>query len=275
MAAPQSTVPFIAAVAMRTRRRPNTSNVHESFSDVALLMLATFIFLLVTILITSKIEETVQVPRLKKEMAEMAAELNEVTQENDRLYSELDEMAGMGTEAQIERVLQSVGLDSATGRKDFDLFIKGLKELPGRDIHLVIDATGSMHGAATFLVPMLRVIVIRSGKKLSALTWFASGSAETYQGSMGKILDSFMSGAPFIGNTETIGDAFFRASRNAPIPGAYVLLGDEPSDDRIYYLDIPAPVFTIPIGHENPNTKYEYKKLAEKTNGKMLQLRLQ
>ncbi len=46
-------------------------------------------------------------------------------------------------------------------------------------------------------------------------------------------------------------------------------------DDRIYYLDIPAPVFTIPIGHENPNTKYEYKKLAEKTNGKMLPLRLQ
>jgi len=260
---------------MKIKRRDNSSNVHESFSDIALLMLATFIFLLVTILITSRVQQTVQVPRLQKEIEQLKSEMDESEKINDRLHKELDELAGMGTDTQIEVVLESVGLNSGQGRKDFDLFVKGLKDIPGKDIHLVIDATGSMHGAATFLVPMLRVIVIRSGKKLTALTWFSDGAAETYQGTMGEMLDSFMNGAPFIGSHETIGDAFIRAEENAPVPGAYVLLGDEPSDDRIYYLDIPAPVFTIPIGKANPSTKYQYQTLADKTGGKMLQLELQ
>ena len=259
---------------MKFKRRSSSNNVHESFSDIALLMLATFIFLLVTILITSRVQQTVQVPRLQKEIAELKQEVDEAEQLNDRMHKELDELAGMGTDTQIEIVLESVGLNSGQGRKDFDLFVKGLKDLPGKDMHLVIDATGSMHGAATFLVPMLRVIVIRSGKKLTAVTWFSDGDAQTYQGSMGEMLDSFMKGAPFIGSNETIGDAFIRAEENAPIPGAYVLLGDEPSDDRIYYLGIPAPVFTIPIGKSNPNTKYQYQTLADKTGGKMLQLEL-
>ena len=79
-------------------------------------------------------------------------------------------MAGMGTESQIERVIAAAGV----GKKDFDLFVKGLKDLPGDDMHLMVDATGSMHGAVTFLVPILRAIVIRSGKKLSAVTWFST-----------------------------------------------------------------------------------------------------
>lgn len=260
---------------MKIKRRDSSSNVHESFSDIALLMLATFIFLLVTILITSRIQQTVQVPRLQKEIEALKEEVDESEKLNDQLHRELDELAGMSTDTQIEVVLESVGLNSGQGRKDFDLFVKGLKDLPGKDMHLVIDATGSMHGAATFLVPMLRVIVIRSGKKLSAITWFADGNAETYQGTMGEMLDSFMKGAPFMGSNETIGDAFIRAEKQAAIPGAYVLLGDEPSDDRIYYLDIPAPVFTIPIGKSNPRTKYQYKTLADKTGGKMLELKLQ
>ncbi len=259
---------------MKIKHRASSSNVHESFSDIALLMLATFIFLLVTILITSRVQQTVQVPRLQKEIEALKQEMDEAGQVNDRLHKELDELAGMGTDTQIEIVLESVGLNSGKGRKDFDLFVKGLKDLPGKDMHLVIDATGSMHGAATFLVPMLRVIVIRSGKKLSAVTWFSDGRAETYQGSMGEMLDSFMNGAPFVGSSETIGDAFIRAEKNAPVPGAYVLLGDEPSDDRIYYLDIPAPVFSIPIGKSDPNTKYQYQTLADKTGGKLLQLEL-
>jgi len=259
---------------MKIKRRKSSTNVHESFSDIALLMLATFIFLLVTILITSRVQQTVQVPRLKKEIEELKQEVEEAEQVNERMHKELDELAGMGTDTQIENVLESVGLNSGQGRKDFDLFVKGLKDLPGKDMHLVIDATGSMHGAATFLVPMLRVIVIRSGKKLTAVTWFSDGNVETYQGTMGEMLDSFMKGAPFIGSNETIGDAFIRAAENAPIPGAYVLLGDEPSDDRIYYLDIPAPVFSIPIGKSNPSTKYQYQTLADKTGGKMLQLEL-
>jgi len=259
---------------MKIKRRSSISNVHESFSDIALLMLATFIFLLVTILITSRVQQTVQVPRLQKEIEQLKEEVSDAEKVNDRLHNELDELAGMSTDTQIEVVLESVGLNTGKGRKDFDLFVKGLKDLPGKDMHLVIDATGSMHGAASFLVPMLRVIVIRSGKQLSALTWFSDGNAETYQGTMGQVLDSFMKGAPFIGSNETIGDAFIRAAGNAPVPGVYVLLGDEPSDDRIYYLDIPAPVFTIPIGKSDPRTKYEYQTLAEKTGGKMLQLEL-
>ncbi|MFC1749291.1 hypothetical protein ACFL2V_10845 [Pseudomonadota bacterium] len=257
---------------MRKVRRHSTSNVHESFSDIALLMLATFIFLLVTILITSKMQETVQVPRLKKEIENLQSELTEAEVQNERLSGELDEMEGMGVETQMDVVLESVGLNSGKGRKDFDLFIKGLKEIPGRDIHLVIDTTGSMHGASTFLVPLLRVIVVRTQKELSAITWFSDGRAETTQGTMGEMFDQFMKGAPFMGNNETIGDAFIRAKENASPPGGYILLGDEPSDDRIYYLDIPAPVFTIPIGKANPSTKYEYQTLADKTGGKLLPL---
>jgi len=257
---------------VRKQRRHSHSSVHESFSDIALLMLATFIFLLVTILITSKTQETVQVPRLQNEIAALKSELADAEDDNERLSSELDEMEGLGLESQMERVLESVGLNSGKGRKDFDLFVKGLKDLPGRDIHLIIDTTGSMHGASTFLVPLLRVIVIRANKELSAVTWFSDGRADTLQGTMGEMFDQFMKGAPFMGNNETIGDAFLRAAENAAPPGAYVLLGDEPSDDRIYYLDIPAPVFTIPIGKANPSTRYEYQTLADKTGGKLLPL---
>ena len=260
---------------MRKKRRNSESNIHESFSDLALMMLMTFIFLLVIILITAKSQESSEFPRLKKEAAAMKERLAEMEEDNQRLYNELGDMSDMSGEAQLEQVLQAVGLNSAKGRKDFDLFVKGLEEIPGKDLHLIIDATGSMHGVSDFLVPLLRVIVARSQKDVSAVTWFADGKTNTYQGTMGEMLDSFMKGAPFIGGNETIGEAFFRAKENAPVPGAYILLGDEPSDDRIYYLDIPAPVFTIPIGRADPNTWHEYNTLAEKTHGKLLQLTFQ
>ncbi len=253
---------------MKDRRRFTYSNVHESFSDVALLMLATFIFLLVTILITSRVAEQYQVPKLKTAVAELEEKLRKAEYDKERLTDELGEMAGLGTETQVEQVLRQAGL----GKKDFDLFVEGLKSIPGRDIHLLVDATGSMHGVVTFLIPVLRVIVMRSGKELTAITWFSDGKAETLGGTMGEMFDQLMQGAPFVGNNETIGDAFRRAVQNAPKPGAYVLIGDEPSDDRIYYKSIPSPVFTLPIGKANPNTKWEYETLAKKTNGKMLHL---
>ncbi len=262
---------------MKQRRRRSYSNIHESFSDVALLMLATFIFLLVTILITSRMKDSMEEHSAQssaQELAELRAEVAALEQENDSLNGDIDEMAGMGLAEQMEEVLEAVGLNSARGRRDFDLFIKGLKDLPGKTIHLVIDTTGSMHGAATFIIPMLRVIVVRSGKELAAITWFSDSRAETYQGTMGEMFDAFMDGAPFLGNHETIGDAFIQAAKNAPAPGAYILFGDEPSDDRIFYLNIPSPVFTIPLGHNNTFTKHEYRSLAEKTGGKMLQLEL-
>ena len=257
---------------MKDRRRWSSPNIHESFSDVALLMLATFIFLLVTILITSRLAEEYQLPKLKQEVEELREKLSHSQGENDRLLGELDDMAGMSTEVQMNRALNAVGLGQGQGRKDFDLFIKGLQDIPGSELHLVVDATGSMHGVTSFLIPVLRVIVIRSGKHLDAITWFSSGRAETYTGSMGEMFDQLMNGAPFVGSNETIGDAFMQAENNARIPGAYLLIGDEPSDDRIHYLDIPAPVFTLPLGRSNPTTLWQYQMLADKTGGKMLHM---
>jgi hypothetical protein len=129
-----------------------------------------------------------------------------------------------------------------------------------------------MHGLTSFLIPVLRAIVVRSQKKLSAITWFSDGEAETYQGTMGEMFDKLMSGAPFGGNRETIGKAFRVAARNAPPPGAYVLVGDEPSDDQVYYSDIPSPVFTLPLGRSDPDTNANYREIADKTNGKMMHL---
>lgn len=257
---------------MRHHRRKATSgNIYESFSDVALLMLATFIFLLVTILITHRVAETYQLPKLKEELQASSAQLEQALSDKERLISELGELLGMATETQIEQVIKSAGV----GKKDFELFIDGLKKIPGKDIHLIVDATGSMHGVATFLVPVLRVMVVKSGKKLSAITWFSDGEADTYQGTMGAMFDQLMQGAPFIGNNETIGQAFTKAAKLPFLPGAYVLIGDEPSDDRIHYSEIPRPVFTLPLGRSDPNTIREYSLLAEKTGGLMLHLQFQ
>ncbi len=238
-------------------------------------MLATFIFLLVTILITSRMAQEYQLPKLKKEVAELQAKLEAAGRDKDRLSKELGTMAGMSTEAQINQVLETLNLSRGMGRHDFDVFIKGLKSIPGRDLHLVIDATGSMHGVSNFIIPLLRVIVLRAGKHLDAITWFSDEQAETYTGSMGDMFDKLMAGAPFVGATETIGDAFVKANQSAHTPGAYLLLGDEPSDDQIHYQDIHAPVFTLPIGRSNQTTLWEYRTLAEKTGGKMLSLSLQ
>lgn len=249
--------------------------IWQAYSDMALLMLGAFMFLLVTILITSRFRDEVQVPKLKQEIKELRAQLERSETDRDRLRHDLGVMADMNVESQVDRILAAAGLDQGKGRKDFDLFVLGLKNLPGRTLHIVVDASGSMHGVSTFLVPILRVIAIRSGKEVNAVTWFADGRAETYKGSLGEMLDQLINGAPFVGNQETVGDAFYRAARNAPAPGAYLLIGDEPSDDRIYYGDIPAPVFTIPLGHNNPTATWEYQRLADKTGGRMLQVRFQ
>ncbi len=259
---------------MKNRRRWTTPNIHESFSDVALLMLATFIFLLVTILITSRMATEYELPKLKQEVEELREQLSKSQSDTSRLQNDLDNMANMSTDAQMDRALDAVGLGQGQGKKDFDLFIEGLKDIPGKDLHLLIDATGSMHGVSSFLIPVLRVVVIRAEKHLDAITWFSSGKAETYTGSMGEMFDQLMQGAPFIGANETIGDAFKQAARNARTPGAYLLIGDEPSDDPIEYLNIPAPAFTLPLGRSTPTTIWQYQELAKKTGGKMLHIDL-
>ncbi|WP_455208311.1 hypothetical protein [Kaarinaea lacus] len=258
---------------MARKQRSSSTNIHESFSDIALLMLATFVFLLVTIMITSKLAEENQLPQLKASVSELQKKLENAESINRRLLGDMDSMVNMTVESQMEHSLEAVGLGkNSKNRKDFDLFVKGLKDIPGESLHLMVDGTGSMHGATTFLIPVLRIIVIRSGKRLDAITWFSDGTAATYRGTMGSMFDNLMSGAPFIGSEETIGKAFRHAVREAPRPGAYLLIGDEPSDDKIHPYEIPSPVFTIPIGKQNPDTIWAYQKLADETGGKMLQL---
>jgi hypothetical protein len=260
---------------MRRKRRSSPPNIYEMFSDIALLMLATFIFLLVTILITARMAEQYQAPRLKDAIKNLQADLNKANAEHDRLMASMDAMASLSTEAQMNRALAATGLAKGKNRKDFDVFVKGLRDLPGHDLHLLIDATGSMHGVSEFLIPVLRIIIIRSGKKLDALTWFSDGHADTYRGTMGAMFDRLMEGAPFSGANETIGAGFKYAIEHAPAPGAYLLIGDEPPADRIHYFDIPSPVFTLPLGRDNPDTNWHYQKLADETGGKMLHLELQ
>ena len=223
---------------MKNRRKSSSVNIFEIFSDVVLLMLATFVFLLVTILMTLRMEQEYQLPKLKKEVEELRSQLEVSKKKNNRLSMELDDLAEQGKEPQMKRMLSAAHLGQGRGRKDFEIFIEGLKDLPGTNLHLVVDATGSMHGISSFLIPILRVIVIRSGKNLDAITWFSDGKAKTYTGLMGEILDQFIKGAPFIGTNETIGDAFNRAAKNAKVLRAYLLIGDEPSSDRIFFLDI-------------------------------------
>lgn len=257
---------------MALKHKSSPLNIHESFSDVALLMLATFVFLLVTILITSKLAESNQLPKLQKDLAQLQKDLDKLTKDNKRMKSNMNEIVGMSSNSQMEHALAAAGLGQGKSRKDFELFIKGLENLPGNDLHLMIDATGSMHGVTTFLIPVLRVIVIRSGKRLNAITWFSDDKSETYMGKMGEMFDMLMQGAPFIGYRETMGRGFKSAIRKAPAPGAYMLIGDEPSTDKLPYLSIPSPVYTLPIGYGNTETDWEYKTLAEKTGGKMLHL---
>ncbi|HEC18750.1 MAG TPA: hypothetical protein ENI97_05345 [Gammaproteobacteria bacterium] len=259
---------------MRRKRRSNPPNIYEMFSDIALLMLATFIFLLVTILITARMAEQYQAPRLKDAIKHLQADLDRAQAERERLMASMDAMASLTTNEQMEKALAASGMAQGKNRKDFDVFVKGLRDLPGDSLHLLIDATGSMHGVSEFLVPILRIIIIRSGKKLDALTWFSDGKADTYRGTMGEIFDRLIEGAPFVGANETIGHAFKYAAEHAPAPGAYLLIGDEPPADRIHYFNIPSPVFTLPLGRDNPDTTWHYKKLAEETGGKMLHLEL-
>ena len=100
---------------MKSRRRWAPPNIHESFSDVALLMLATFIFLLVTILITSRMAEEYELPKLKKEVEELRQQLARSNSDKNRLLGELDNMADMSTDAQMDRALDAVGLGRGQG----------------------------------------------------------------------------------------------------------------------------------------------------------------
>jgi len=256
----------------RWNTRTEGEGVFEAFSDMALLMLAAFIFLFALLLIVFRLQggnggaNTAEVRRLKAELAAMQAKV-------ERLENELLQMASNDVDAQIEHVLSQVGLGQGQGRKDFELFVEGLRKLPGTDLHIVVDATGSMHGVTTFLIPVLRVIAIRSGKRVTAVSWFADGRSATYQGTMAEMFDRLMQNAPFVGADETIGRAFREIAKRAPAPSAYLLIGDEPPTDRVAYHEIPAPVFTLPLGQDSDTpVRLAYERIARETGGRMLVL---
>jgi len=261
---------------MRYRRYKNQQqdSIYEIFSDMALLMLASFIFIFAMLLMFSQMQGQGKSQKSEAEIDQIKEQLAEVQQRNRQLQEELNTLAGADVQQQLNKVQASAGWDKGKGKRDFDLFIKGLRTLPGKDLHLVIDATGSMHGATSFLIPVLRLIAIRSGKELSAVSWYADKKTGTYHGSMGEMFDGLMQDAPFVGTEETIGKAFIDIAHNAPVPGAYLLIGDEPSTDRIGYHAIPAPVFTLPLGHNNSSTTVAFQKLSAITGGRMLEMEL-
>ncbi|HKI62199.1 MAG TPA: hypothetical protein VKA31_07885 [Mariprofundaceae bacterium] len=260
---------------MNRRQSPSSDNFYEIFSDMALLMLAAFIFLFALILITAQLQGGGKANVSRYELEDLQAEVAKAKARNVQLQKEMDSLAGTDINQQMEKVLASAGMAKGKGRKDFDLFVKGLRDLPGKDLHLVVDATGSMHGVTTFLIPVLRMIAIRSGKHLSAVSWYADHRVGTYTGTMGSMFDQLMQDAPFVGADETIGHAFRNLAKDAPVPGAYLLIGDEPSTDDIYYSEIPAPVFTLPLGSSDSSTKVAYQTIADRTGGKMLELKFQ
>lgn len=243
-------------------------DIYKSFSDLAMMTLGLIIFLFAIIIMTMQLPQNNEVNKLKEELAKAQKRLQATEGDTERLKKELEKIVVTDPGKEADAILAS----AQVGRKDFDLFIEGLKDIPGKDLHLVIDATGSMHGVSGFLIPILRLIVARSGKQVSALTWFSDNHYQTYTGSMGEMFDHLMQGAPFVGNIENIGHAFRSAAEASPPPGAYMLIGDESSDDTISYTQIPSPVFTLPLGRNDADTEREYKTLAEKTRGKMLHL---
>ncbi|MBL4760262.1 MAG: hypothetical protein JKY80_05350 [Mariprofundaceae bacterium] len=258
---------------MRSRRERDTSSIYEVFSDMALLMLAAFIFLFAMFLLISKAEDSGESMKSKEQIASLEKELAAAKARNLELLQEMTTLVGSDSQAQMDKVLAAAGFGKGQGRKDFDMVIRGLRALPGKDLHLVIDATGSMHGVTAFLIPVLRVIAIRSGKHLSAITWYADNRLGTYSGTMGEMFDYLMQSAPFIGNKETIGHTFDVLTKDVPIPGAYMLIGDEPSTDKVHYHVIKAPVFTLPLGNSDISTKVEFQKIADISGGRMLELK--
>lgn len=259
---------------MRKRGRiAEDASIFESFTDMALLMLAAFIFLFAMILISSRLSGDHTRTMNGEEIAQLQAKLEQAKKDKERLLAEMERLIGSDAGEQTEQVLKAAGLGEGKGRKDFDLFVEGLKHLPGRDLHMVVDATGSMHGVTTFLIPVLRVIALRSGKRLTAVSWYADKKTGTFHGSMAEMFDLLMQKAPFVGSDETIGHAFDKITKEEPLPSAYLLIGDEAPTDRVQYHAIPRPVFTLSLALNDSRTEVAFEKLARETGGRALHLK--
>jgi len=279
---------------MRSRRNTSPDNFYEIFSGMALLMLAAFVFPFAVILISARLQGSnsddtgnlsggikqqleqmrMENKKLEEENLEGVVHLQQQLQQVEQEKAKLKEEMSRVFQDQSERILETAGLSKGKGKKDFDMFVAGLKNIPGKELHLIVDATGSMHGVTSFLIPVLRVIATRSGKHLSALSWYADRKTGTFEGTMGDMFDHLMQDAPFVGADETIGHAFAELAQSSPVPGAYLLIGDEPPSDEIHYKGIPAPVFTLPLGVDNDGSlRFAYKRIADETGGRTLVLR--
>ncbi|RMH49954.1 MAG: hypothetical protein D6682_08235 [Zetaproteobacteria bacterium] len=260
-------------MSVRRRHREGSESIFEVFSDMALLMLAAFVFMFALVVIYSQGMSSGNSKETMEEIARLRAELAAADARNAQLQDELNQVAGSDVQQQIARVLKSAGVGSGRGKRDFDLFISGLKKIPGHDLHMVVDATGSMHGVTAFLIPVLRVIAIRSGKQISAVSWYADRRIGTFHGTTGAMFDQLLQKAPFVGADETIGHTFDELSKG-PQPGAYMLIGDEPPTDVVHYHSIPRPVFTLPLAINDPDTEVAFQNIAKFTGGRMLKLQL-
>ena len=127
---------------MHRGKKKSISSIYESFSDLALMALGTFIFLFVTMVITSKMTEMNEIPLLKDQIAALESQLKESQADKNRFKKDMEKVLVTDQSSRAQMILDAVGV----GRKDFDIFIQGLKDIPGKDLHLIVDATGSMHG---------------------------------------------------------------------------------------------------------------------------------
>ncbi|MDX8408809.1 MAG: hypothetical protein R8J84_02010 [Mariprofundales bacterium] len=257
----------------RRHRRESSESIFEVFSDMALLMLAAFVFMFALVVIYAQGMNSGNSKQTREQVKQLQQQLAQAEARNAQLQDELNQVAGSDVQQQMQRVLASAGLAEGKGKRDFDLFVEGLKKMPGHELHMVVDATGSMHGVTAFLIPVLRVIAIRSGKHISAVSWYGDRRTGTFHGTMGARLDQRLKEAPFVGSDETIGHTFDVLSKQ-PKPGAYILIGDEPPTDAVHYHAIPAPVFTLPLAINDSSTELAFENIAKFTGGKMLQLRL-
>ncbi|PIV29778.1 MAG: hypothetical protein COS35_10125, partial [Zetaproteobacteria bacterium CG02_land_8_20_14_3_00_50_9] len=145
---------------MYARQKASPDNFYEIFSDMALLMLAAFIFLFAVILISSRLtgEGTSDSARINSNMKQqLAVQLEEVQQAKALLEIETQQgMAHLQKQLQImaqenarlkqeaervfedhsDRILDTAGLGHGKGKKDFDMFVEGLKKIPGTELHL-------------------------------------------------------------------------------------------------------------------------------------------
>src|SRR3569832_1135021 len=101
------------------KRRKDTSTIYESFSDLALMTLGLFIFLFVIITITTQIAEKNELPKLRKQIAQLEQQLKLSEADKERLKKNIKKKNNTETKNKTTNILSAANV----GRKDFDLFI--------------------------------------------------------------------------------------------------------------------------------------------------------